>query len=64
LKQTQSDVKEELDDDHHYEKEIDKKLDEAREAIEGKRVAADAELKGPDWDNATKENDKDAKVEN
>ena len=32
--------------------------------IEGKCVAAVAELKGPDCGNATKETDKDAEVEN
>ena len=34
------------------------------DSIEGKRVASVAELKGPDCGSATKENDKDAKVEN
>ena len=30
MKQTLSDVKEELDDDHHYVNESDKKLDDAK----------------------------------
>ena len=34
------------------------------DSIEGKCVAAVAELKGPDWGNATKDTDKDAEVEN